>query len=75
MKKIKQAIKDGDPLRYKLIIMDCNMPFMDGYDATKNIRKLWTQQGIQTEKQPTVIAVTGHVEEEYVKKAKTNGMN
>lgn len=38
IKKIKLAIEENDPFRYGLILMDCRMPFMDGYEATKLIR-------------------------------------
>ena len=32
---MKRAIEEGEPHRYGLILMDCNMPFLDGYGATK----------------------------------------
>jgi CheY-like chemotaxis protein len=57
---------------YKLIIMDCNMPIMDGYEATSKIRSYISSLGIN---QPIIIAVTGHTEEEYVRRAMSSGMN
>jgi len=55
--------------------MDCNMPFLDGYEATRQIRKLCLANGISRENQPLIIAITGHVEDEYVQKALTSGMD
>jgi len=73
--KIQQAIIDNEPMRYPLIMMDCNMPFMDGYEATKQIRQMFTSIGISRENQPRIVAVTGHVENEYVTKAIASGMD
>ena len=47
------------------------MPVMDGYEAVKQIRALLTGQ-IQKVK---IIAVTGHVEAEYLKKAEECGID
>lgn len=41
VKKVKDSIELEDPYKYSLILMDCNMPFLDGYEATKKIRKLY----------------------------------
>ena len=51
------------------------MPFLDGYEATKKIRRIWSLMGIKREFQPKIVAVTGHVEEEYVLKAINSGMD
>jgi CheY-like chemotaxis protein len=52
--------------------MDCNMPFMDGYEATKDIREHLKSLNID---QPIIIGVTGHTEPEYIKKCLESGMN
>ena len=73
--KVQQAINDGDPQRYSLILMDCNMPFMDGYTATQQIRQLFKENNKKMEEQPMICAITGHVEKEYVDKALASGMD
>mmetsp|Transcript_38348 Transcript_38348/g.58432 ORF Transcript_38348/g.58432 Transcript_38348/m.58432 type:complete len:210 (+) Transcript_38348:466-1095(+) len=62
----------GKRCDYSLILMDCNMPHMDGYEATDLIRRLIYDRGLP---QPIISAVTGHSEQMYIEKAIKSGMN
>ena len=48
------------------------MPVMDGYDATINIKRLFRERGIAL---PLIVAITGHVEPQYIRKAQMSGMD
>lgn len=64
-----QAVENARDFQYGLIFMDCSMPVMDGYEATRSIRAL---RDIQ---QPMIVACTGHSEPEYIKKAYRHEMD
>lgn len=60
-------IKAGD---YNLMIMDLYMPFMNGYEAARQIRSL----GIPNKDIP-IIALTASTDPNDIEIAKTSGMN
>ena len=45
------------------------MPVMDGYEASQEIRDFYREFNAP---QPMIIACTGHIEEEFIKKAWDN---
>ena len=62
--------------RYSLIFMDCNMPFMDGFECTAKIRSFfYVDCGLGVRNQPIISAITGHVEPRFIKKCFDHGMN
>jgi len=60
------------PNKYDLILMDLQMPEMDGYEATIQIRKI--EQGI-TRKPVPIVAMTANVFMEDIEKCLSIGMN
>ncbi len=66
-----EALKKAKEKNYGLILMDCRMPVMDGYDATKAIRK-WEKEKNQY---TPVIAMTGHAMEADREKCISVGMD
>jgi signal transduction histidine kinase/CheY-like chemotaxis protein len=67
----EEAIEQVRTGEYSLVLMDCQMPEMDGFQATKAIRKL--EEG--TEKHIPVIALTGSADAEGRTKCMNSGMD
>lgn len=57
---------------YSLILMDCEMPQLDGYEATKAIRAFESSKALN---RVPVIALTAHAVQEYRDKALNAGMD
>jgi len=55
---------------YHLILMDCQMPDMDGYQTTKQIR-----ENENVENRTTIIAISAHATQEAIDQAKSVGMD
>ena len=66
--KVKDSFENGLHI-YGLILTDISMPIMDGYEVAEEIRNFYRLNGVQ---QPMIVACTGHVEEEFIKKAWTH---
>ncbi len=57
---------------YDIILMDCQMPVMDGYDATDLIRR-WEQE--QNRKRMPIIALTANATKDDIQKCLDAGMD
>jgi len=65
------AMYKENPDRYNLILMDINMPEMDGYEATRQIRAL----DLARAKSVPIVAMTANVFREDIEKCIESGMN
>jgi CheY-like chemotaxis protein len=72
LESVKKNVEQNGFCEYNLILIDCNMPFMDGYEATTAIREYLFSMGLE---QPIITAVTGHVDDNNVNKGIACGMN
>jgi CheY-like chemotaxis protein len=67
----KEALEAVSQDSYDLILMDCQMPEMDGFEATQKIRKLELQRGTHT----PIIALTANAMREDQLRCMEVGMN
>ncbi|WP_456380676.1 EAL domain-containing protein [Thiolapillus sp.] len=68
----KEAVQAFGKTNYDLILMDCHMPEMDGFDATSEIRQLEQEQG---RKPIPIIALTADVQKGVKERCLAAGMN
>jgi len=73
----RQALDLYDHNQYKLILMDCEMPIMDGYSTTRRIRTRENKsQDISVTQGPVpIIALTAHVMSTTKEKCIATGMD
>jgi CheY-like chemotaxis protein len=58
--------------KYNLVLMDCEMPTMDGYEATRKIRSWESKEGLR---KTTIYALTAHALPEHIKLCTDAGMD
>ncbi|OMJ86328.1 hypothetical protein SteCoe_12176 [Stentor coeruleus] len=68
----EDAINSVKARDFSCVIMDCEMPIMDGWEACKKINKMFEENLIR--KIPPIIAYTAHTSEVYMNKCKEAGM-
>lgn len=66
--KAVEEVKKND---YDVVFMDCQMPILDGFKATEQIRTLPGRKKAKTH----IVAVTAHVIKGYRERCLTSGMN
>lgn len=66
-----QAVK-AEPEKYDLVLMDYNMPVMDGVQSTIEIRKWENQNGRKPLK---IVALTAHAVQHYIDECMSAGMD
>lgn len=65
----KEAVERLNDKSYDLILMDCHMPEMDGFEATEQIKKKYA------EKSPRIIALSASTMKEDIDRCYSSGMD
>lgn len=68
----RDAIRAFSEAKFDMILMDCQMPEMDGYEATRIIRELEETEGLTS---IPIIALTANVQERDRRECLACGMN
>jgi CheY-like chemotaxis protein len=68
----EEALQAMKAQRYDLVLMDCEMPILDGFSATQQLRA-W-EVGNQRVRTP-VVALTAHILAEHKERARQAGMD
>ena len=68
----KEALELASKTRYDLILMDCEMPEMDGFEATRMIREHEQKQDLPA---VPIVALTAHILREHKDRSLAAGMN
>ena len=68
----QEALALAEKHRYDLILMDCEMPEMDGFEATRRIRQYEQKQGLPA---VPIVALTAHILREHKERSLAAGMN
>ena len=63
-----EAVEHLKRTDYDLILMDCHMPIMDGYEATAKIRAL------KKDSKPRIVALTASIMKEDIEQCRQSGM-
>ena len=67
-----EALRARFEAQYRVILMDCHMPGMDGFEAAREIRRLESERGLP---QVPIIAVTADARADTAPRCKRAGMN
>ncbi len=71
----REALNAFKKHKYELVLMDCQMPEVDGYQATENIRQFELQNEIASAKRTPIVALTANVSDEDQKRCIDSGMD
>jgi CheY-like chemotaxis protein len=68
----EEALQAMKAQRYDLVLMDCEMPILDGFSATQQLR-VWEVSNQRT--RTPVVALTAHILSEHKERARQAGMD
>ena len=71
---VRQSLESRDA-QFDLILMDISMPDMDGFEATREIRRLYQERGHAAGTVPGIIAVTASAYAEDRRRCLDSGMD